>query len=134
MIEVGEYVRTKDGYIFKILTKENTNYGCCGITDSNNTKYTTYTYNKRSFNDIKNKIVKHSKNIIDLIEVGDYVNGYKVITVDTDAPNNCKECIELDRNNAYEYQWISRNEIKAILTKELYQANCYTVTVERKEE
>lgn len=28
--------------------------------------------------DIEKDIVKHSKNVIDLIEVGDYVNGYKV--------------------------------------------------------
>lgn len=67
-----------------------------------------------------------------MIEVGDYVNRYKVISIDINVPNDCKECIELDRNNTYEYQWISRNEIKTILTKELYQANCYTV--ERNEE
>ena len=107
MIEAGEYVRTKKGKIFQ--------YG-----------------KGRAYLGKDNAIVKHSKIISEVVEVGDYVNGYKVITVDTDAPNNCKECIELDRNNAYEYQWISRNEIKTILTKELYQANCYTV--ERKEE
>lgn len=122
-IEVEEYVRTKDGYIFKILTKENTNYGYCGITDSN-TKYTTYTYNKRSFNDIKNKIAKHSKNIIDLIEIGDYVNGLYI------------DLLEKDRiwaTSMYGEEDIVfyENEIKTILTKELYQANCYTV--ERKE-
>ena len=61
---------------------------------------------------VRGNIVKHSKNIIDLIEVGDYVNGYKVISIDINAPNDCKECIELDRNNTYEYQWISQNEIK----------------------
>ena len=123
-IEVGDFVRTKDGYIFKILTKENTNYGYCGITDSN-TKYTTYTYNKRSFNDIKNKIAKHSKNIIDLIEIGDYVNGLYI------------DLLEKDRiwaTSMYGEEDIVfyENEIKTILTKELYQANCYTV--ERKEE
>ena len=106
MIEVGEYVRTKKGKIFQ--------YG-----------------KGRAYLGKDNEIVKHSKNIIDLIEVGDYVNGYKVISIDTNAPNDCKECIELDRNNTYEYQWISRNEIETILTKELYQANCYTV--ERRE-
>ena len=120
MIEVGEYVRTKDGYIFKILTKENTNYGCCGITDSNNTKYTTYTYNKRSFNDIKNKIVKHSKNIIDLIELYDYVNG--MIVFDIITYDNGEKAIKL--LNGY---LMNEKEIKDILTHEQYQANCYTV-------
>ena len=123
MIEVGEYVRTKDGYIFKILTKENTNYGCCGITDSNNTKYTTYTYNKRSFNDIKNKIVKHSKNIIDLVEVGDFVNRERILDITGDYVHTN----ETDHNRFY-----LEKHIKTILTKELYQANCYTV--ERKEQ
>ena len=125
MIEVGEWVRTKDGYIFKILTKENTNYGCCGITDSNNTKYTTYTYNKRSFNDIKNKIVKHSKNIIDLLQEGDYANGYKVIAKSDDG------YIVISTDDIEQGELLAEEEIETILTKELYQANCYTV--ERKE-
>ena len=124
---IGEYVRTKDGYIFKILTKENTNYGCCGITDSNNTKYTTYTYNKRSFNDIKNKIVKHSKNIIDLIEVGD-------IVVMLDTKFNTKDYIfidDIEMLQAVRTDLKDRCKLISILTKEQYHANCYTV--ERKE-
>ena len=125
MIEVGEYVRTKDGYIFKILTKENTNYGCCGITDSNNTKYTTYTYNKRSFNDIKNKIVKHSKNIIDLVEVGDFVNRERILDITGDYVHTN----ETDHNRFY-----LEKHIKTILTKELYQANCYTVERKKKDD
>lgn len=68
------------------------------------------------------QIVKHSFNLIDLIEVGDYVNGYKAISIDKDAPENC---IELDRNNAYEYQFISSKDIKSILTHQQFEANCY---------
>lgn len=67
-IKVGEYIRTKDGFIFKILTKEECSYGYHGMTDSSE-KYSTYTYGKGSRNDIKNKIENHSFNIIDLIEV-----------------------------------------------------------------
>ena len=131
MIEVGEFVRTDDGIIGKIKRIELDN------TDKT-LKWYVFDRKRLDMNMTveayinKPYIVKYSKNIIDLIEVGDYVNGYKVISIDTNAPNDCKECIELDRNNTYEYQWISRNEIKTILTKELYQANCYTV--ERKEE
>ena len=131
-IEVEEYVRTKKGLIGKVNKIESAGsgvrFGGEFLTDTIIQFNDGKVYERR----VKDKdIANHSFNIIDLIEVGDYVNGYKVITVDTDAPNNYKECIELDRNNAYEYQWISRNEIKTILTKELYQANCYTV--ERKE-
>lgn len=116
-IKVGDYVRTNTGKIDKVI--------------NNNYYMSQYIECEKGIVD-KENIVKHSKNIIDLLQVGDYVNGYKVISIDINALNDCKECIELDRNNTYEYQWISRNEIETILTKELYQANCYTV--ERKEE
>ena len=115
-IKVGDYVRTNTGKIDKVI--------------NNNYYMSQYIECEKGIVD-KENIVKHSKNIIDLLQVGDYVNGYKVISIDINALNDCKECIELDRNNTYEYQWISRNEIETILTKELYQANCYTV--ERKE-
>ena len=45
-IAVGDYVRTNDGLIFKIFTKTKTTYGFCGLTDSSNKKYSTYTYGK----------------------------------------------------------------------------------------
>ena len=77
------------------------------------------------------RVTKHSFNIIDLIEVGDYVNGYKVISVDKNAPENCIECIELDRNNAYEYQFISSKDIQSILTHEQFEANCYKISTKQ---
>ena len=116
MIEVGDFVRV-NGIIGKVEQIGNSLFW---IEDG-------------SSYSLDDKSVNHSKNIIDLIEVGDYVNGYKVISIDTNAPNDCKECIELDRNNTYEYQWISRNEIETILTKEQYQENCYTVERKSKE-
>ena len=100
MIEVGEYVRTKKGKIFK--------YG-----------------KGRAYLGKDNEIVKHSKSIIDLIEVGDIVNnGYIYET----------------GNSEDGYKWVHNlnglllfeEDIKTILTKEQYQSNCYTV--ERKEE
>ena len=126
-IKVGEWVRTKRGEICKVL----------GISPEVRDETRLYSHKHYYLDNKKGSLTKfyianHSKNIIDLIEVGDYVNGYKVISIDINAPNDCKECIELDRNNTYEYQWISRNEIKTILTHEQYEANCYTV--ERKEE
>ena len=125
MIEVEEYVRTKDGVIDKVQNYSfSQNIWHCenGMCIDECNCIGTYLED----------IVKHSKIISEVVEVGDYVNGYKVISIDTNAPNDCKECIELDRNNTYEYQWISKNEIETILTKEQYQANCYTV--ERKKE
>lgn len=113
MIEVGEYIRDKEGNITKIINtlslfKDVELYlGEDGYQYSDNT------------------IIKHSKNIIDLIEVGDYVNGEKVIYEDT-AFN--KGLAIIDK----EYGLLFLNEfeikdIKTILTKESYMANCYKV-------
>lgn len=70
---------------------------------------------------------KVSENRIDLIEKDDYVNGYKVISVDYDVMNDTTECIELDLNSSYQYNFISIRQIQTILTKEQYEANCYKV-------
>lgn len=53
MIEVGEYVRTKDGYIYKLLGEQ------------------SYLDNQEETVDFVGDIIKHSKNIFDLIETGD---------------------------------------------------------------
>ena len=122
-IKVGEYVRTKDSFIFKILTKEECNYGYHGMTDSSK-KYSTYTYGKGSRNDIKNKIENHSFNIIDLIECGDYVNGHRIIM---DLKQSSKHygtanCFVTAKGYTFE-----ENEIKTILTKEQFEQNLYKV-------
>ena len=70
---------------------------------------------------------KVSENRIDLIEKDDYVNGYKVISVDYDVMNDTTECIELDLNSNYQYNFISIRQIQTILTKEQYMANCYKI-------
>lgn len=92
-LEVGEYVRTKEGKIFQ--------------------------YSKgRTYLGKNNKIVKHSKNIIDLIEVGDFVNGKYVCEI-----NNYEDGKALIALIGI----IMENDIKTILTKEQYMQNCYKV-------
>lgn len=66
-IKIGEYARTYEGNIGKIIDLD-IDVGIC--TDIRQKALTI------------DAIKKHSKNIIDLIEVGDYVNGSKVIEVD----------------------------------------------------
>lgn len=114
-IEVGEYVRTKEGEIHKVIKiiedDGDWDYYCCG----NNVGYFAM------------DIANHSKKLIDLIEVGDFVNGYRVISVDYDVTNDTTECIELDLNSNYQYNFISIRQIQTILTKEQYLANCYKV-------
>ena len=124
-IEIGKYGRTNFGKIIKFAWLEDSE----GETIKN--KVILINGNKVS-NDFyyfhkEENIVKHSKQLIDLIEVGDFVNGYKVISVDYDVMNDTTECIELDLNSNYQYNFISIRQIKTILTKEQYMPNCYKV-------
>lgn len=106
------YIRTYDGFIIKIkvVSKENAPLVLCVI---NNKPYTV--------NDIK----KASNNIIDLIEVGDYVNGYKI----TEIVNGVTKCLKTEYrlNLNYVYFCFYEKDIKSILTKEQYENMSYKV-------
>ena len=128
-IEVGEYVRTIDGFI--------------GVFDRYSKRPDTSIY-KSPFNcfiKLQNRktplqchrdyIVKHSKIISEIVEVGDYVNGYKVISIDYDVIDNKTECIELDLNNNYQYNFISARQIKSIVTHEQMASIEYKVEEEK---
>lgn len=104
MIEVNDYVRTKNGIIDKVI--------------NSNFYMSIYVECEKGLHLIEN-IVKHSKIISEVVEVGDYVNGKLIHKIDK-GPNycylyygNCKTFVD--------YQ------IKTILTKESYIANCYKV-------
>lgn len=118
-IEVGEFVRTNKGIIDKV---ERYSLGCnvwhCKNGMCINECNVTGVYLK--------DIVKHSKHIIDLIEEGDYVNGYKTIELKKSNIKDDDICILVYRNHQYE-QWetIFENEIKTILTHEQFEKNCY---------
>lgn len=116
-IKAEEYVRTKKGDICKVL----------GISPELKSETRIYSYKKYYLDNKKGSltefyIAKHSKNIIDLIEVGDFVNGYlvtdkylfageKPVLETTGEDTNCKCMCEQD--------------IQTILTKEQYNQNCY---------
>lgn len=72
-------------------------------------------------------IVKHSKNIIDLIEVGDIVNGCEVVA----EKYTYIEMNFINVDSEISYGWgtgaIPESEIKTILTHEMYEQNCYKV-------
>lgn len=100
-IEVGDYVRTENG----IIDKVDALYGM--IENTVYLKQQSLWFNA-------DYIVKHSKQLIDLIEEGDYVNG-ELITDKWDTR------VSSIRSN------FSEEDIKTILTKESYLANCYKV-------
>ena len=77
-MKIGDYCRTKDGFIAKLIEKDTWYKFDSVILEEE------YPYNYLSREHAKELIVKSSPNIIDLIEVGDYVNGYLVEFVDKD--------------------------------------------------
>lgn len=109
-IEVGEYVRTKNGKIDKVI---NSNFYMSIYVECEKGLY------------LIESIVKHSKQLIDLIEVGDIVkdkdNKYEVAFVKDDKIY-CN-----DYNLDDSLITLREQDIKAILTKEQFEADCYKV-------
>lgn len=123
-IEVGEYYRTKNGLIRKIKTIK-----------SGKRQFTRTTVTLINGRHRLEDIVKHSKQLIDLIEVGDIVNKELVIGI-IDITNDKEE--RVDRKLITQYRsaqftgldiryYIYDDDIKTILTRESYMANCYKV-------
>jgi hypothetical protein len=113
-IEVGEYARDKEGFIFKvekiIYDKDWKDYFLTGDSICSGTW--------------KDNIANHSKNIIDLIEVGDYVNEHLVIDI-AYAPE--KAVYIEDTQNRMAHIPYTSNNIKSIVTKEQMEAIQYVV-------
>lgn len=111
-IKENEFIRTKTGKIDKVI---NNNYYMSQYIECE----------KRIVE--KENIVKHSFNIIDLIEVGDFVNENEVI--DKYLFNGEIPVLETtgDETNA---KCMCEGDIKTILTHEQYNRNCYTVKEE----
>ena len=128
-IEVEEYVRTKDG---KIATFDR--YSSRKETSIYKSPFNCFIKlpnRKTPLQCHRDYIVKHSKSIIDLIEVWDYVNGRLVLQTDCKTQNVCLLIPFTDTKVNTNIMWYGYEDIETILTKEQYQANCYTV--ERKE-
>lgn len=104
-IEVGEYVRLRDGEISIIENIQKNTFTC--------------RFHKTRCVLFKDFIVKHSKNIIDLIEEGDYVNGKLIHKVD------------IRENSAYIYygncKTFADYQINSIVTKEMFASAEYRV-------
>lgn len=65
---------------------------------------------------------KVSENLIDLIEVNDVVNGYRILEIYEKTAENEERILDIGYGMA-----IFNEEVKTILTHELYEANCYKV-------
>ena len=72
-----------------------------------------------------NDVIKSSPNIIDLIEVGDYVNGSKVVDISIIEKDKEKwvwveETEDTDNKYGDNYVGYNNNQIKSIVTKEQF--------------
>ena len=101
-LEIGMYVRTETGQIGKI-----TNFnGSMARVDTD--KFITY----KNFN---SEITKASHSIIDLVQVGDYVNGWKVLYW-TDGTKIVDDGYATN---------LDKIDIKSIVTKEMFSSMEY---------
>ncbi len=114
-IKVGEYIRDRAGNIAKVMKNHNIMFEIELNTGAR-------------INQFKEFIAKHSKNIIDLIERGDYVNGREVkhIAMFEGFPNYPK-LIFVDETHLIPDDTCENDEIKTILTHEQFEQNSYKV-------
>lgn len=120
-IEVGEYVRTNKGNIGQVIGIFN---GHCQA--KYHIQFQGKVKVKRQYLST-HTIIKHSKQLIDLIEVGDIVNGYRVINVINEGLCPSGKCVDIDSSKDSSECTLWENDIQIILTKEQFEANCYKV-------
>lgn len=113
-LEVGMYVRTINGKIW-IITSQKAIYGH------------------------RKDIIKASHNIIDLIEVGDYINGCYVSNKRASVNEHLgghPKGIGIIKCNTYfnqgnyddcKFEWIEEKDIKSIVTKEQFESIEYSL-------
>lgn len=126
-MEVGDYVRTKSGWIYKIEDGEEFYENSVDIGIGTIPDVDGIWINKAHFQYVdKREIIKSSSNIIDLIQVGDYVNGYKVYE------ENGHLWIKRVSDDEYKVPHYTRIDfeefkIKSIVTKESFESMEYKV-------
>lgn len=116
-IKVNEFVRTKDGVIDKVIIDYK---GKCNNPNCNRKHISC---EKNYYNE--DEIVKHSPNLIDLIQCGDYVNGKEVIMDLQKSKEWYKSKDDFITCKDYTFE---EKEIKEVVTKEQFESISYKVT------
>ncbi len=110
-IKYGEFLRLNGGKILK--------YGEKTDTRVENDRYIDYSGEY----EWETCIVKHSFNIIDLIEPGDYVNGHLVVDIYTDLEDFGDGCTGIEvESDLQAHKLLTKKHIKSIVTKEQFAA------------
>ena len=114
-MKVGEYVRTKNGEIGKLVNVEI--YYVLGQNDKD--KFSCVLFNNSYVPCIvSNDFIIKKGQLIDLIEIGDYVNGERVINI-------IKKHKYLEVSD--EEIVIDEKDIKSIVTKEAFESMEYRI-------
>lgn len=134
-IEVGEYVRTEGGLIAKYLGFEK---------DDSDMKYNKHLFDneiywyyeyyieyvyEEDWNQFKEDIVNHGKNLIDLIKVKDVIK-YRIDNISTtlETRGYIEGIVDISDEEMLQKIKSDKNyHILEILTKEHFEANCYKV-------
>lgn len=121
-LEVGKWCRTKKGTIFKIIGGNvdmwEIDIDYSYLSKCENEDYNSYAYNKNN-SLFEYLVVKASYNIIDILEVGDYVNGYYVEDI-------LKTFINVATgSNYFQNPTIYEQDIKSIVTHEQMEQMAY---------
>ena len=122
-IKVGDWIRTKAGKIHKVTRIVNYYENDKLVYD----RQGIYWDNKHSGYEIwqlEDIIVKHSPNLINLIQCGDYVNGHLVI----DIPGDESGAVYLEQVTKGALIPTLKEDIQTIVTKEMIKSISYKVT------
>jgi hypothetical protein len=127
-IEVGEYVRTEEGYIGILIEHipNALNYLKIDVGKEirrDNGMSDNYIYTRYGFQ------LKHSKQLIDLIEVGDIIK-YRIDNISTtlETKGYIKGIVDIADEEMLQRIKSDKNyNILEILTHEQFEANCYKV-------
>ena len=117
-LKKGMYVRTKKG-IGRVT--EYTKHKSWGYIVKVLGQYSCYTHTS---NGELSDVIKASYNLIDLIEVGDYVNGEKVTSAE---PVDKKDIERYLGFGDYDYYIHTSEDIKDVVTKEQFDSMKYVV-------
>lgn len=129
-LEVGTYVRTKYGQILKVINireceVEGNEYYFDEILNRNGEK--EYDDNVLYEGEL-NKIPKSSFDIIDLVQVGDYVNDLKITLINEPSlGNDYKRVLYAEDRSGYLIESFDNDDIKSIVTREQFEAMSYKV-------
>jgi len=111
-IKVGYWIRDREGHITEI------------IQTLSLFKDVELYLGEDGYQYSDNAIVKHSSNLKDIIQKDDFVNKCRVYEVE-EKGITVYQTVE---NSATDYNWISFDEIKEVVTKEQFESISYKVT------